>query len=204
MPVRFVLLLALAFLPLPHAMASEVSTNCNQVDLAALLKSGNDAFESGELDRAESSWQAVSRCNASSDWPKAVYNLGLLRFKQRDYPSAIRYFEAVLQSKPNDRELGTSIMETNRNYSYRSALAISECYQQMRSYREALRYAWLAKTKYPYYSWCGTCHQAANTALNMRIAYLTLQASKYYVLSIVLIGGYFFIRRRTGKAVIGM
>ena len=43
-------------------------------------------------------------------------------------------------------------METNRNYSFRRALAISECYEATGAYRLALRYAWQAKTKSRYYS----------------------------------------------------
>src|ERR1035441_2117325 len=49
------------------------------------------------------------------------------------------------------KEPGGNLMETNRNYSNRSAMAISQCYEAMGQFSPALRYAWLAKTKYRYY-----------------------------------------------------
>jgi len=121
----------------------------------------------------------IRECGATTPaYPKALYNLGLLAFKEKDFQQAIRYFEEVLRSHPNDKEPGGSLMETNRNYSFRSALGISECYEATGEFRAALHWAWLAKTKYPFYSWCGTCSSGANFALNKRIGYLVLRASR--------------------------
>ena len=83
-------------------------------------------------------------------------------------------------------------METNRNYSNRSAMAISQCYEAMAQFSPALRYALLAKTKYHYYSWCGTCYDSANFVMNKRIAYLALRAEagptqiKWAILSVII------------------
>ena len=192
---RWILLLGVSILS-TFALASPT---CDNETLAALLNTGNQAYESGDLAKAEASWQTITQCPLSPEWPKAMYNLGLLKTKQADYAAAIKNFQAVLDSNPNDREPGGSLMETNRNYSYRSSLGISACYERMGNYREALRYARLAKTRYRYYSWCGTCYQSAASALNARIAFLTFQVSKYYVLSILLIGCAVLTRRKAHK-----
>jgi hypothetical protein len=85
-------------------------------------------------------------------------------------------------------------METNRNYSNRSALVISECYEAMGRFGAALRYAWLAKTKYRYYSWCGTCYGSANFAMNKRIAYLAFRVSRLQIWTGLLVLGFVAIR----------
>jgi len=142
----------------------------------SLLESGNTLYLAGDLRNAETNWVEVrSSLPTSPAWPKAVYNLGLLEMKQANYRKAIGYFNEVLQSHPNDKEPGADIMQVYRNYSNRSALQVSVCYEKMADYRQALHYAWLAKRRYTYLSWCGTCLQSANFALNKRIAYLSMR-----------------------------
>jgi len=179
------LFVALAMMTVPFVGAEPVAaaSSCTGLQSAAavsqLLDSGNAAFEAGDTKNAKTSWLQIRKCGAyTSDYPKALYNLGLLEFKQRDFHQAIEYFEEVLRSHPNDKEPGGSLMQTNRNYSFRSALGISQCYEAMGEFRSALNWAWLAKTKYPYYSWCGTCYSSANFAINKRIAYLALRTSR--------------------------
>jgi tetratricopeptide (TPR) repeat protein len=164
--------------------------------LARFLDEGNAAYEAGDFARAEASWAGIRACaKGSADWPKAVFNLGLLESRRKNFPRAIAFFNEVLQSHPNDKEPGGNLTETNRNYSFRSAMAISECYEAMGAYRLALRYAWLAKTKYPYYSWCGTCLANANRGVNQRIAYLTVRASRVHVWASVLLIGFLGFRK---------
>jgi len=163
-----------------------------QTDEAASksLADGNAAFEAGDMAKAEAQWKQIRQCApGTADWPKAVFNLGLLEHRRKNFRQAVEYFHEVLQSHPNDKEPGANLMETNRNYSYRSALAISECYEAMGAYRSALHYAWLAKTKYRYYSWCGTCYASADAAVNKRIAYLTMRASRVHIWASVLVVG---------------
>lgn len=163
---------------------------------AQLLADGNAAYEAGDVAKAQACWTEIRECAANTtDWPKAVFNLGVLEYRRKNLRQAIAYFDEVLQSHPNDKEPGASLMETNRNYSYRSALAISQCYEAMGAYRFALRYAWLAKTKYRYYSWCGTCYNSANFAVNKRIAYLMVRASRMQIWGSVLVIGFLVFRR---------
>ena len=163
--------------------------------LSKQLEEGNSTFEKGDATNAEMRWAEIRECApASSEWPKAVFNLGLLEYRRNNFPQAISYFEAVLQSRPNDKEPGWNLMETNRNYSNRSAMAISQCYEAMGQFSPALRYAWLAKTKYRYYSWCGTCYNSANFAMNKRIAYLALRVSRLHILAGILVLGFVAMR----------
>ena len=155
----------------------------------------------GDLGNAEKNWIEVrSSARTSPAWPKAVYNLGLLEMKQANYPKAIAYFNEVLHSDPNDKEPGGSIMQVYRNYSNRSAIQISMCYEKLADYREALHYARLAKNRYPYVSWCGTCLQSANFALNKRIAYLSMCVYRMPFLAVAGIAVTFFGWKRLRTA----
>jgi tetratricopeptide (TPR) repeat protein len=187
-------------------MATEDRTTCPKQKptpeaVSKLLDEGNAAFEAGDVTTAEARWTEIRKCAPdSSEWPKAVFNLGLLEYRRSHFPQSISYFDAVLQSHPNDKEPGGSLMETNRNYSNRSAMAISQCYEAMGQFGPALRYAWLAKTKYRYYSWCGTCYSSANYAMNKRIAYLALRVSRLHIWTGVLVLGFVAIRwKKTGR-----
>ena len=200
-------LLLAAFVALvPPCAATMASPTCPELKRAAgavshLLAEGNAALETGDIAKAQTSWKTIRECApASQDWPKAVFNLGLLEYKRDNLRQAIKYFDEVLQSHPNDKEPGANLMETNRNYSYRSALAISQCYETMGSFGSALRYAWLAKTKYTYYSWCGTCYDSASFALNKRIAYLTVRSSRLHIWASTLLLGILAIRWKRSRS----
>lgn len=159
----------------------------------ALLEAGNASFESGDLRQAEDAWMKARNCPRTvAAWPKAVFNLGVLKARQADYSQAIEYFKEVLQSHPNDKEPGGDLMQAYRNYSHRSAMQISACYEKMGDYRKALRYAWLAQRRYPYLSWCGTCLDETNSALKRRIAYLTARSFGIQLLAIVVLAGVTF------------
>jgi tetratricopeptide (TPR) repeat protein len=189
-----------------EALALLVLADLPRVDEAtsarALLAAANALYESGDFLRAEQSWLRVGNSSHNtSAWPKAVFNLGLLEERRNDFSRAVSYFDAVLKSHPNDKEPGSNIMETNRNYSNRCAWQISMCYEGMGNYREALRYAWLAKTRYRYVSWCGTCQQAANLAIDKRIAHLAFRTYRYHALTATALAGavIFLIRRMRRK-----
>ena len=168
--------------------------------VARLLEVGNAAYNAGDFATAEASWVEIRACaRGTADWPKAVFNLGILENRRKNLRQAIAYFDEVLQSHPNDKEPGANLMETNRNYSHRSALAISQCYEAMGAYRLALRYARQAKTKYPFYSWCGTCLQSENFAVDKRIAYLTVRASRMHIWAAMLVIGFVGLRRWKAK-----
>ena len=195
---RFIMM-AIVAAPLLTARCGAAIAPCAELQgaevVSRLLNEGNAAFEAGDVRTARASWMKIRDCGASTpDYPKALYNLGLLEIKQKDFQQAIGHFEEVLRSHPNDKEPGGSLMQTNRNYSFRSALGISQCYEAMGEFRPSLHWSWLAKTKYPYYSWCGTCYSSANFALNKRICYLALRASRLHLWCSTLLLGFVLVR----------
>jgi len=197
---RFVML-AIVTAPLLTTRGVAATPACAELQSAETisqpLSEGNAAFEAGDTRTARTSWKKIRECGTTTpDYPKAVYNLRLLEFKEKDFQQAIRYFEEVLRSHPNDKEPGDSLMQTNRNYSFRSALGISQCYEARGEFRPALHWAWLAKTEYPYYSWCGTCYSNASFAVNRRIAYLALRASRLQFWGSTLLLGVVVLRVR--------
>jgi tetratricopeptide (TPR) repeat protein len=131
---RLILAAALLFYPCSRLVAAENSNSQNppqddpggQARSAdALLEAGNTRYIAGDLGNAEKNWIEVRRsARKSPAWPKAVYNLGLLEMNQANYPKAIGYFNEVLQSHPDDKEPGGSIMQVSRNYSNRSAFQV--------------------------------------------------------------------------------
>jgi hypothetical protein len=66
----------------------------------------------------------------------------------------------------------------------------------MADYRQGLHYAWLAETRYPYQSWCGTCLQSANIAMLKRIAHLSLRVYGVPALAVVALAGIFLSWKR--------
>ena len=202
------LVLATAVVISVSALASvDVRAACSSKDpdsqaLAAgiYLESGIDAYGRRDFERAEADWLAATKCSKSApSWPKAIFNLGLVQMERKNYPRAIAYFEQVIQSHPNDAEPGSHLMQTNQNYSHRSALEISVCYENMGDYRKALEFARLAKNRYTYVSWCGTCQMTDRRQLQARIAYLNMRVTGGYVLSVLVFGGVIIGWRRHKK-----
>ena len=198
------IILAIVSAPLLVVRCSAAMPSCAELQaseaVSQLLDQGNAAFDAGDRGTARASWMKIRECSpTTAAYPKALYNLGLLEFKEKDFQQAIAYFEELLHSHPNDKEPGGSLMETNRNYSFRGALGISECYEEMGEFRPALRWAWLAKTKYTFYSWCGNCSRSANFALNKRICYLVLRASRLHLWGGTLLLGIVVLRVQTSR-----
>jgi outer membrane protein assembly factor BamD (BamD/ComL family) len=81
-------LLLAAFVALaPPCAAPMASPTCPELKRAAgavshLLAEGNAALETGDIAKAQTSWKTIRECApANQDWPKAVFNLGLLEYK---------------------------------------------------------------------------------------------------------------------------
>ncbi len=134
------------------------------------LEQGIAAFEAGDPDEAIRRWEeVVARYPYTSAWGPAVFNTGLAHRKQGRYREAIASFERLPDSSVNDLEPTGELMEAYRNYRHQACLQISGCYEDLGDYPSALRYALLARDRYPYRSWCGTCQMGADAALAARI-----------------------------------
>lgn len=119
----------------------------------ALLAAGNVLHESGDSSGAQTNWSKVMlRYVGSPAWPEAVFNLGILCKEKKRYMEAIAFFNTILESKLKDTE-------RYREYSHGSALELSQCYEALGDYANALKWVREAQTRYPSQSECGTCAQ---------------------------------------------
>jgi Tetratricopeptide repeat len=134
------------------------------------LEQGMTAFDEGEPDEANRRWEeVVARYPYTLAWGPAVFNSGLAHHKKGRHREAIALFERLLNSSVNDLEPGGRLMEAYQNYRHQACLQLSRCHEDLGDFPSALRYALLARDRYPYRSWCGTCQMSANTALKAQI-----------------------------------
>ena len=134
---------------------------------------GERAHKAGNLAEAEVHWRRV--CEKFADTPSygiAQFNLGYLLAQQKRYDVAITEYQKLFASRVNDQDPGSNIMEAYRNYRHRAAKEISRCYELQGKLVEALDWAVQARDKYRYQSWCGTCQEQHETALNARLVNL--------------------------------
>jgi tetratricopeptide (TPR) repeat protein len=140
------------------------------------VRRGVEQFKAGEDAEALAQWQqAIARYPGTSNWGAAVYNSAWLHQQRQRYAQAIPYYERLLGSGLDDRDPDRYLMNPYRNYHHRASLGLSECHEALGNLPEALRYARLARDRYPYQSWCGTCLMEAVQALNERIRRLEQQ-----------------------------
>jgi tetratricopeptide (TPR) repeat protein len=132
----------------------------------ALLAVGNVLHGSGDLTGAQTNWSKVMlRYVGSPAWPEAVFNLGILCKEKKQYMEATALFNTLLESKSKD-------MAAYREYSHSSALELSQCYEALGDYTNALKWAREAQTRYPSQSMCGTGAQEEKQLNEQRIGEL--------------------------------
>lgn len=138
-----------------------------------IFDQGMDRHENGEHESALEKWYLLYRfSNDLQTWGKATYNMGIEYFCLERYEDSIYYFQEVLNSSVDDKEPGSHIMETNRNYHHWSCTMIADCYEQMENFVKALEYMILATEVYTFYSWCGTCAESQWRYLEARVEQL--------------------------------
>lgn len=134
------------------------------------VQRGERAYEAEKLDLALANYRLASeKYSGASSYGVAQYNVGFLLQKQKKHQEAIAEFSKLYDSGVNDQDPGANLMETFRNYRHQAALGISECYEAERDFVRALQHAELARDKYKFQSWCGTCNAIAAANLAKRI-----------------------------------
>jgi tetratricopeptide (TPR) repeat protein len=113
---------------------------------------------------------------ASKQYGIAQYKVGYILKEQGKHTEAIAEFEKLLRSTVSARDLGGDIMDAYKNFRHSAALQISECYEALGQPRKAYDYALLARDKYPYLTWCGTCAQSSAKEMQERINRLAKSA----------------------------
>jgi TolA-binding protein len=155
--------IVLSAIPDVHGVAKEAAAD-------ALFAVGDVLKSSGDLSGAETNWSKVkSQYVGSRAWPEAVFNLGILCKEKKRYTEAIALFNTLLESKPNDDEPAAHGMLAYRGYAHGSALELSQCYEALNNYTNALKWAREAQTKYPDDPTCGTGLQEERQRNEQRI-----------------------------------
>ena len=150
--------------------AVRIITEKDEREAGDILNKGCTLFENNEYEEAIEIWEEVYYDYiGTTSWGKAAYNIGLAYICLEKYEMAIPYFFDILNSDVNDLEEGQCVMEAYRNYRHKSCLQISYCYEKLKKYEEALEYSILARDKYEYHSWCGTCAMSAARSLEYKI-----------------------------------
>jgi tetratricopeptide (TPR) repeat protein len=126
--------------------------------------------ERGNQDSALRAWNLVhAKRPLTMAWGIATYNSALLYKDKQLYELAIPRFQTLLPSWVDDSEPSPNLMRAYRNYRYEACVGISDCFEKLQDYDNALKYLLLARDRYPYQSWCGTCISQASASLNERI-----------------------------------
>jgi len=150
-----------------------------KVAALAILMAGNYLHTLGDRDGAEKSWKKVMQGpKGTPEWAKAVYNLGILCREKKQFTEAIAFFQSILDGKPDDKETGSNIMEPYRNYSHHSVMQMSQCYESLGDYKNALKYTEWGLSQYPYQTWCGNGADEAGAFIRKRIQSLQAAAAK--------------------------
>ena len=82
----------------------------------------------------------------------------------------LRY--ALIASQVNDYVVDPDKSDDYKSYRFRTAIHISQCYEEQKNYARALEYAELARDKYRFLSYCKQCLEQAKINLESRIAKL--------------------------------
>jgi len=123
-----------------------------------LLKMANEAYKEKNYDRAVKLWgQIQTNYKGANEWPKAVYNTGIILKEQKRFDEAIEIFKELLASDVNDTEPGAGIMEAYRNYRPKAQWETGDCLLAKGDYAGALEAYQLTEQRHPFRSWCGTC-----------------------------------------------
>jgi tetratricopeptide (TPR) repeat protein len=105
-------------------------------------------------------------------WGDGQYSVGLILQDQKKYDEAIAAFGAIFPSKVNDYLLEEGSSEDCKNYRYKAALRISECYESKKDLARALEFAQKARGQYAYVSFCSLCQTQTRAFTDKRVAEL--------------------------------
>jgi tetratricopeptide (TPR) repeat protein len=143
----------------------------------ALLDEGIRLANAGEYDDALARWASViADFSKTHAWPKAVTNSGRLFRQLEQHEKAVVVLEKLLSADVNNKEPTGFLASPYRNYQHWACLDIAQSYESLGNVKQSLKYAILARDKFTYQTWCGTCAVAAEQRLESMIA--RLQTSK--------------------------
>jgi tetratricopeptide (TPR) repeat protein len=108
----------------------------------------------------------------------AQYDIGLILHELKKYSEAIPEYEKIFTSQANDYQPEPESSESPKNFRFKSAMRISECYEELKDYTRALEYALLARDRYKFIGFCQLCLETVKNQLAARIVKLQELAKK--------------------------
>lgn len=130
---------------------------------SATVSLGAAMHKGGDKEQAYDFFHTVSKnFEGTKAWPDAEYNMALIKQRRREFISAIKSYQKILDKDVNNKAVGSNIMSPYKNYQHQASLGIVRCYTALGRFDDALRMLDLASTKYRHESWCGTCSQSAS------------------------------------------
>ncbi len=105
-------------------------------------------------------------------WGMAQFNVGYMLKYEKKYNEAVTELSKLLNSNVNDKDLGSHIMETYRNYRPKALWEIGECYIEIKDYKKALKAYEDIRDKYPFQTWCGTEFRENKIRLKKRLKHI--------------------------------
>ena len=151
-----------------HRIAQNADT-ASQVETQKNLDAMNAAIDLIQEQKYEEAEQALAALRKEklqkSTWAMASNNLGTVLEMDKKYSEAIKVFESILVSDVNDRDPGSNLMESFRNYRFKACIQIAFCYEALGNYESAIDYIHLAKDKYKFEADCGNCAEQAAESL---------------------------------------
>ncbi len=151
-----------------------------EIAAAVAIERAQRAYHAKRYDDALRRYRDIcKRFPASSQYGAAQFNVGVILKEQKKYDRAIAEYHVLIDSQVNDRDPGSNIMVAFRNYRHRAAVGVSNCYLQQRRYEKALEYAYLARDKHRYQSWCGTCLEDSRMSLQYHIETCLLHLGRH-------------------------
>lgn len=151
-------------------------------------KMPSDYFEEGAAQFEAENYKAslasfnyfVNHYPKNSDYPRALYNTGLIYYNLKNYDSAIFIMQKILANKTYneyDKSGGGLMDDPYTNYRHHASSLISQVYYDQKKYKDALYYFSLSDTAYPYLHFCGNEYASnrVHTALRYADIYLKLK-----------------------------
>lgn len=121
------------------------------------VEEGIALYEAGHHEEALEEWrQIVEGYPYTTAWGSALFNTALDLRTRKCYREAILRFEELLGSGVDGCAFRGNLMQPYQNFHNNACLEISFCYEALGDYPSALRFALLARDKYPLKSMFGT------------------------------------------------
>ena len=140
---------------------------------------GGRAFEKKNFPEALTHFRMVCTEYIDSNWyGDAQYDVGLVLHEQQKYDEAVVEYAKLFPSHVNDYAVDPESSDELKNYRFKAAMRISECYEAKKDFSRALEYALLARDRYKFLSWCKTCLQTVKDNLDQRITQLQTMGKK--------------------------